>query len=314
MSADGALPKGMHDTPTQALEPCPNPWCNSHKTVDCEIRAAETPIVMPSRSGTKRAVACPVCPIQTPYFDTEAEAIVAWNQRHRQSSNAASVGADAAKAALAKIGWRIENRGGADIRVGEDWCSPATDSDTLMFNALSGIASEPTTGVDRENAAWEWLERTFGKPDDDAVEATYDAIQMVQAFHAGRAALAASGWMTIAVDEAARVIGIDHPTRAKWTDVYRAMVAVRDHINDRIAKQAACPVRPAELAEPLSDLHPLGQEYDGDALREALERISKLTPFSANAATAEDFAATVHAIADSALSDRPQAEGEVNRG
>lgn len=38
-----------------------------------------------------------------------------------------------------------------------------------------------------------------------------------------------------------------------------------------------------------------------DEMREALERLSKLTPHSANAATAEDFAATVHAIADSAL-------------
>jgi hypothetical protein len=47
--------------------------------------------------------------------------------------------------------------------------------------------------------------------------------------------------------------------------------------------------------------HRISHSLPGDALRGALERLSKLTPFSANAATAADFAATVHAIADTAL-------------
>ena len=36
---------------------------------------------MPSRASYEWAVACPCCPMQTPWFDTEAEAITAWNTR-----------------------------------------------------------------------------------------------------------------------------------------------------------------------------------------------------------------------------------------
>lgn len=42
-----------------------------------------------------------------------------------------------------------------------------------------------------------------------------------------------------------------------------------------------------------------------DRFREALERIAKLTPKSANAGTAQDLHLTVKAIAESALSDHP---------
>lgn len=71
---------------------------------------------------------------------------------------------------------------------------------------------------------------------------------------------AAQGFVTIVVDQAAEDIQIDHPAKAKWADVYRAMVAVLDHINDRIAKQDGCPVRP--LAK------------DTGALREEIARLT----------------------------------------
>lgn len=55
----------------------------------------------------------------------------------------------------------------------------------------------------------------------------------------------------------------------------------------------------ADMGEVLADCRLAAQTIL--ALREALQRISKLTPITANAPTAEDFAATVHAITDSAL-------------
>ena len=63
------------------IEPCPNPWCNSHKTTDAEIRSFEAPIVEPSRSSFEKRVSCPCCPISGPWADTETEAIAAWNIR-----------------------------------------------------------------------------------------------------------------------------------------------------------------------------------------------------------------------------------------
>lgn len=48
---------------------------------------------------------------------------------------------------------------------------------------------------------------------------------------------------------------------------------------------------------------------DTQRLREALKRISALTPAAANAATARDLHMTVRAIADAALADTPPKVG-----
>lgn len=66
---------------TGEIKACPNPWCKSHDRSDDEIFKAHRPILTASRSSFERAVACPVCPIQTPWFATEAEAIAAWEDR-----------------------------------------------------------------------------------------------------------------------------------------------------------------------------------------------------------------------------------------
>lgn len=63
------------------IEPCPNPWCHSHKTTDAEIRSFEAPIVEPSRSSFEKRVSCPCCPMSGPWANTETEAIAAWNHR-----------------------------------------------------------------------------------------------------------------------------------------------------------------------------------------------------------------------------------------
>lgn len=50
---------------------------------------------------------------------------------------------------------------------------------------IGGGVAEGMAGVDRENAAWEWLDRRFGTENDDPVDRAYDASEMVDAFHGG---------------------------------------------------------------------------------------------------------------------------------
>ena len=40
-----------------------------------------------------------------------------------------------------------------------------------------------------------------------------------------------------------RIIGVEHPTDAAWSEVYAAHVALRDRLNERINEQDKCPVR-----------------------------------------------------------------------
>lgn len=43
-----------------------------------------------------------------------------------------------------------------------------------------------------------------------------------------------------------KTVGIDHPTTADWNDVRVAHVALRDRINERLAAEERCPVRPKD--------------------------------------------------------------------
>ncbi len=61
------------------LLPCPNPWCNSHRTRDAEIAAMEAPILV--EDGGLYHVACPVCPVDGPSNESPAWARTFWNTR-----------------------------------------------------------------------------------------------------------------------------------------------------------------------------------------------------------------------------------------
>jgi len=50
-------------------------------------------------------------------------------------------------------------------------------------------------------------------------------------------------FLTARVSQDGKVIGIDHPADAYWPDVLNAHVALRDHIDKRIAEQNKCPAR-----------------------------------------------------------------------
>jgi hypothetical protein len=45
------------------------------------------------------------------------------------------------------------------------------------------------------------------------------------------------------VSRSGKIIGIDHPTEAIWTEVRDAHIALRDRINERLQNQDFCPFR-----------------------------------------------------------------------
>lgn len=67
---------------TQALLPCPNPWCEGP-----EREGDFSPVPFRRQFGTW-LVGCTSCSMDGPIASTEAEAIAAWNTRHREASQA----------------------------------------------------------------------------------------------------------------------------------------------------------------------------------------------------------------------------------
>lgn len=53
-------------------------------------------------------------------------------------------------------------------------------------------------------------------------------------------------FLVACVSEDGTVSGIDHPTDAPWETVLNAHVALRDRLDERIAEQNGCPLKPQE--------------------------------------------------------------------
>ena len=71
-------------------------------------------------------------------------------------------------------------------------------------------------------------------------------------------------YLVARVSNDGKLVGIDHPCDAVWSDVMVAHVALRDYINERIARQDACPFKAKALATP---------PVPNDDLRAALEGV-----------------------------------------
>lgn len=50
-------------------------------------------------------------------------------------------------------------------------------------------------------------------------------------------------FLVASTDRGGGTIDVEHPAGAPWEEVYRAMVALRNHLSDRIKRQEECPVR-----------------------------------------------------------------------
>ena len=75
-------------------------------------------------------------------------------------------------------------------------------------------------------------------------------------------------YLVARVSSDGKQVGIDHPCDAVWSDVMRAHVALRDYINERIARQDACPFKVKALATP-----PAPNDDLRAALEEAIDRM-----------------------------------------
>ncbi len=66
----------------------------------------------------------------------------------------------------------------------------------------------------------------------------------IETYRAFTAPEVSEEFLVARVSQDGKIIGIDHPTEAPWDDVLNAHIALRDRLNERIAEQDKCPVRP----------------------------------------------------------------------
>lgn len=251
-------------TPTQALEPVEVTQADEAFAGDIAIA-----VMVWGRPHFKHTVS----------FNVLCEAIEPVVARHRQISNAASVG---------DVGREIHVAGNGQIlRVGdvetvvehlESDPAEASGDAVRLLRFLASLSTEPTdwpkvfadAELVAETVAWRCSPGT-----------NRDGSPKAPARHA-------------IIWQAARLGAIEY---AKMTQGDSALSAV----------------------EPMADPHPLGQEYDGDALREALANCVGVQSNGGNGGPSfvkvsfrsPNDQNSLYSLISAALSDRPQAEGEV---
>lgn len=142
---------------SEALEPCPNPWCYSHQPSDLDRR----PAIYPNDDdGGPVHVACPYCGLNGPTENTVPEAIAAWNRRPADRTSF-DAGWQKAKellrpSDLVHADTRTDADGGTWSDGGKVYDPPALPSGDELVKRLAYMVENPSAwsdGFDHQGAS-----------------------------------------------------------------------------------------------------------------------------------------------------------------